>query len=80
MADYITQDECLKKQNTMAQDIKEIKKSVEEINLNVAKLPEKIIEKADARYAGKRVEVMVDRMIWLVVAAVGVALLALILK
>lgn len=80
MSEFVTQDECLKKQNTMAQDIKEIKKSVEEINLNVAKLPEKILEKANERYAGKRVEVMVDRMIWLVIAAVGAALLALILK
>lgn len=60
-------------------DNKEIKSSVEKIELSIASLPELFAEKFDKRYASKKYENSLDRLNWLVISAVVLALLGLII-
>lgn len=61
-------------------DNKEIKSSVEKIELSIASLPEKLANKFDERYANKETETSLRRLNWLVVSSVVIALLALIVN
>lgn len=47
---------------TMAQDIKEIKSIIGDLRVDIASLPEKIFEKADCRYAAKTIEEEVNTL------------------
>ena len=64
----------------LMQEIKDIKKDVGDIKLDIAKLPEILVEKFDQRYASKETEVSVKRVMWIVITAVIGALLALVIK
>ncbi|NTU69323.1 hypothetical protein HGB13_00625 [bacterium] len=55
-------------------------KTVGDISISLAKLPELMADKFDERYASKRTEVAVDRLAWLVVVAVVGAVLVLVIK
>lgn len=61
-------------------DNKQIKSSVEKIELSIASLPEKLANKFDERYANKETEVSLKRLNWLVVSSVVIALLALLIN
>lgn len=80
MGENITRDECYLKESAMAKKIEEVNQSLTRMEVAMAALPEKLIEKLDQRYATKDVE---DEMKWLrrlVLGAVIVALLGLVLK
>ena len=64
----------------MLDEIKDIKKSTDDIKLSIAKLPEDIWDKGDRRYANKKTEKTVDKLIWLVLSAVVIAVLSLIIN
>ena len=76
----ITRRECDNNVKVMIKEIQDIKDSTNEIKIQIAKLPEKILEKSDGRYADKKTEKTVDKLIWLVLSAVVIAVLSLILK
>jgi septal ring factor EnvC (AmiA/AmiB activator) len=73
--------------NFMIQQLKEIKEGISSIqneiksirNDNVKKFEDHIKE-SDSRYASKRVELMVDKVIWAVFISVVLALTALVIK
>ena len=64
----------------LMEKIDDIKNDVQDIKLDIAKLPEILVEKFDQRYASKETEISVKRVMWIVVSAVIVALLALVIK
>jgi hypothetical protein len=71
----------------MIQQLNEIKDGIHSIQKDIkcikdesVKNLEEHIKESDRRYASKRVEVMVDRLIWVVVVSVLTGLLALVLK
>jgi uncharacterized protein YoxC len=53
---------------------------ISDLSIKVEGIPQRVLENADERYASKRIEQTVDKLIWLVVSAVVVAGLAIILK
>ena len=62
------------------EEIKEIKQKLESMGLEVAKLPKTLTDALDARYADKKTEKNVDKLVWLVLTAVVIAVLSLVLK
>lgn len=80
---YMTKDECNKINNQIMEDIREIKSDVKtlgndigNIKIQIATLPEQLKD----NFADKRVEKNFDKLTWLVVSAVVLALLGLIIK
>lgn len=79
----MTKDECNKINNQIMEDIREIKSDVKtlgndigNIKIQIATLPEQLKD----NFADKRVEKNFDKLTWLVVSAVVLALLGLIIK
>lgn len=80
---YMTKDECNKINNQIMEDIREIKSDVKtlgndigNIKIQIATLPEQLKD----NFADKRIEKNFDKLTWLVVSAVVLALLGLIIK
>lgn len=79
----MTKDECNKINNQIMEDIREIKSDVKtlgndigNIKIQIATLPEQLKD----NFADKRIEKNFDKLTWLVVSAVVLALLGLIIK
>lgn len=78
--DLITRDECISTHNSLMEQLNDIKKDVGNVAIKVAELPGVLAEKFDERYASKRTEKAVDKVMWLVISAVILAGLAIIIK
>ena len=76
----ISRDECISTQNSLMEQLKELKDDIQDVALNVAKLPEQLADKFDGRYASKKTEQAVDKVFWLVISAVVIAIMGVILK
>lgn len=50
--------------------LEQLSKDINDLTLNLARLPELMAEKFDNRYASKRTEIAVDRIGWLVISLV----------
>lgn len=79
-ANLITKEECFKNTKLMIKEMQDIKDAQNDIKISITALPEKILEKCDERYADKKTEKNVDKIMWLVISAVIIAILSLILK
>lgn len=53
---YITRPECVANHNKIMEEFKHVNEKIENIRIDLAKLPEKLIEKLDDKYAGKFLE------------------------
>lgn len=76
----VTQAECKSNMSTIMEKIDQLFNKISDLSIKVEGIPQKVLENADERYASKRIEQTVDKLIWLVVSAVVVAGLAIILK
>jgi len=65
---------------TIMEKIDDLTKSLVEIQISIAKLPEKMFEKADERYASKLSEKIVYGMAGIVLTLVLTALVFLVIK
>ena len=79
-AKSVTQAECKSNMSTIMEKIDQLFNKIADLSVKVEGIPQKVLENADERYASKRIEQTVDKLIWLVVSAVVVAGLAIILK
>lgn len=59
--------------------LKAMEKDIKDLIKAVAELPERILEKADTRYAVKETELLVKRVQWLLISAVIGAVLYVVL-
>ena len=66
--------------STIMEKIDQLFNKISDLSIKVEGIPQRVLENADERYASKRIEQTVDKLIWLVVSAVVVAGLAIILK
>jgi len=69
-----------KEHRTIMEKIDDLTKSLVEIQISIAKLPEKMFEKADERYASKLSEKIVYGMAGIVLTLVLTALVFLVIK
>jgi hypothetical protein len=83
----VTQEACNTNVKKMMEEIKEVrtevgevKDSVSDLHVLVARLPEKILEKTDTKYASKAVEKIIYFIGGLVVTSIVGAFMALVLK
>lgn len=75
---YITESMCFVQQKIFMEKIEEVKNKVNNIEVALASLPEKLIEKLDERYADKEVvDDMKDSQKWLIRLVLGAILLAI---
>lgn len=79
-AKSVTQAECKTNMSTIMEKIDQLFNKISDLSIKVEGIPQRVLENADERYANKRIEQTVDKLIWLVVSAVVVAGLAIILK
>ena len=79
-AKSVTQTECKTNMSTIMEKIDQLFNKISDLSVKVEGIPQKVLENANERYASKRIEQTVDKLIWLVVSAVVVAGLAIILK
>lgn len=64
----------------MSDKIDELGKGQQEIKITLASLPELLAEKFDERYASKKYETALDRLNWLVISTIVVAVIGIIVK
>lgn len=83
----VTQRECLKNHEPLMKQLEELKHDLKAnsdsttiVKEMVIALPKSLADEFDKRYASKKTERDVDKVIWLVVSAVIVAGLALMFK
>ena len=76
----VTKNDCNNHVKIMTEEIKEVKDAVNDLRVDIAELPEKVFEKADNRYADKRIEKNFDKLVWLVLAGVLLGILNLIIN
>ena len=76
----ITRDEYSSFNQVMNEKLDNLTNCVGEVKITMAELPEKLADKFDERYASKKTEQTVDKVLWLVLSAVILAGLALIFK
>lgn len=55
----VSRQECQYKEGVIAKRMEKIEEKIESVRLEVAQLPEKLIEKLDSRYASKQAEEMI---------------------
>lgn len=79
-AKSVTQAECKSNMAKIMEKIDQLFNKISDLSIKVEGIPQRVLENADERYASKRIEQTVDKLIWLVVSAVVVAGLAIILK
>ena len=76
----VTREDCYRQSKIMLKEIQDIKDTQNDIKIQLDSLPSKLTLKLDERYADKKTEKSVDKLIWLVLSAVIIAILSLILK
>lgn len=79
-AKSVTQAECKNNMAKIMEKIDQLVDKISDLSIKVEGIPQRVLESGDERYASKRIEQTVDKLIWLVVSAVVVAGLAIILK
>ena len=79
-AKSVTQAECKNNMAKIMEKIDQLFNKISDLSIKVEGIPQRVLENADERYASKRIEQTVDKLIWLVLSAVVVAGLAIILK
>lgn len=82
--DLITKQDCERTQDIFMKEIRDIKSSIEDIQINVAKLPGCLTKKLDEKYVSKEAFKPIQKIVYGFVGAillgVLVAILALIIK
>jgi hypothetical protein len=76
----ITREEYTSFNQVMNEKLDNLTDCVGQVKVTIAELPEKLADKFDERYASKKTEQTVDKILWLVISAVIIAGLAFILK
>ena len=80
----VTRNDCEKHINNFNTKMDKLKDRIVDVEKNVisaiAHLKEDVFEKADKKYATKKTEKTVDKVMWLVISSVVIAVLSLILK
>ncbi len=80
MKDFITRFECSNNHLNITKTMDGIKNELENIKLELAKLPEKLAEKFDERYASKLTQKIVYGLVGMMVVAVIVSILTLVIQ
>ncbi len=70
----------LKLFSNMDKKIDDLKKLMSDLRIDIAKLPEKVFEKCDKRYASKLAERVIFGMVGVILTTVLMAIIYLILK
>ncbi len=78
--DIVTQKECSEINKEVMRKIDDVKKDIGDVKLQIAGLPKDLADEFDKRYATKKTEKTVDKVVWIVVVAFVLAVLELILK
>jgi len=78
--DNITSKECKAFRKDFMNEVKDIKDAVNDLRVDIAALPEKLLEKSDERYAGIRVEKIVYGTAGLMLSLLITAIVYLVLK
>ena len=76
----VSREECQAINKIMSDKLDTLSEDVKDVAIKVAELPELMADKFDNRYASKKTEQAVDRVMWLVITAVVIAGLAVVLK
>jgi len=80
----VNKEDCDKNVKTMTEKIDKVKDKLVEFEVGVTKaiaeMPKKLTDELDNRYANKKTEKTVDKVIWLVLAAFIVSVLGLLWK
>ena len=79
-SDKVTREEFQSTNANVMDKLDQLFNKISDLSIKVEGIPQRVLENADERYANKRIEQTVDKLIWLVVSAVVVAGLAIILK
>lgn len=75
------QDSCFKLHiKPIMEEIKNLSEQNKQILIELAGLPDKLLIRTDIRYADKKTEKNVDKLIWIVIGSVVLAVLALVFK
>lgn len=70
----------IEEHKTLMEKIDKLTEKLEEVRINIAEMPDKILERTDTRYASKDTEDSVKRLGWIVISAVVVAILSIVIK
>ena len=80
----VTREDCEKHTKVMTEKIDKLKDEVVgfkiDITKTLAEMPKKLTDELDNRYADKKTEKTVDKVIWLVITAVIISALGFIIK
>lgn len=77
---FVDYSVCNQNHKTMTEKIDNIINSLGDINVKIAELPEKVLDKADERYASKTVERAVYGIIGALSLTVIIAIVELVIK
>jgi hypothetical protein len=66
--------------NIFMKKLDDLAEGQNDIKVTLAGLPEQLAEKFDERYASKKYEESLDRLNWMVISAVVLALLGIVIK
>jgi len=75
----ITKAECLATNKIVMEKLDKLDESLDAVKSTLESLPSKLTLELDNRYASKRVEQNVDRLAWLVISGIVVAILAVVI-
>lgn len=79
--DYlITSQECQSFRKDFMREIHDIKDAVNDVKIQIAKLPDELLERTDKRYAGKTTEKIVYSSVGVILTLVLTAVVYLVLK
>lgn len=73
---FMTRSECVRQHENIMQEFKEFKDKLDDVKFEVAKLPEKLIEKMDGRYVLKDVFDPIKKIVYGLVGAILLAFVA----
>ena len=79
MANFVELQDCQTTHNKLMEKIDKIVTTVSNIEVSIASLPKKIIDETDKKYASIETEKTVNRLAWIVITAVIMAILGLVL-
>jgi hypothetical protein len=75
----VVRSEFSKYCENMSEKFDAIKDSINNLAIDVAALPDKILIRADQRYADKKTEKLMDKIVWLLISSLVMSLFAIIL-
>ena len=68
-----------KTHETIMQQLKEFGEKLDEVKISIVALPDELTKRFDERYATKKTEVALNRLMWIVITAVVGAVLSLVI-